>query len=189
MSFVQQASAQLEKGKVYLDVTLGKRFINYGTHSFTPSASIAISKHSSIGAFFDYTRFKNFYNGDKWGYMNQYSYGISYNYYSYFNQRNKGGGWGWFVNGSAAYTQTDQYIYETSTGLLSSDHVYKEVRLSVTPGIFFQPSKRIMMHASIGGGTLYKQHGEHGLQGKYDFGKRIDIGTTIKLSGLFKKKK
>ena len=187
--FVQQASAQLEKGKLYLDVTLGKRIVNYSANSFNPSLSVAISKHSSIGAFFDYTRYKNFYNGDKWGYINKYSYGVTYNYYSYFNQKNKGSGWGWFVNGSAAYNQFDTYLFETATGDRAGDMVHKEVSLSVTPGIFFQPNKRVMLHASIGGGSLYWQDGRRGLHGQTDIGKRIDIGATIKLSGLFKKKK
>jgi hypothetical protein len=172
-------SAQLETGNIYTHLMLGKREVRYSSSMVRPSVSLALSKHSSIGVFFEYTKFKDFeYYDASAGYNTgrafQYSVGVSYNYLSFFNNKSK---WGWYVNGSLSYNHFE-WSQKESGGTTLSDHL-KFSELAVTPGIFFKPSTRISLYANVGG--VAAQHYQRSLNFQSNFASQLNLGVSLRL--------
>lgn len=178
-----QSFAQFEKGKLYPGLSVGARFHRYYTYTVKPDFSIGLGKHSTAGVFFDYTTNKGFrYNeGVAPGYMNTYTVGLSYNYYHFFGKSKK---WGWFINGSLAYSRSIAYE-KNATPQRTTFH---ETSLTLTPGIFFKASPRVLFHLDFGGVGLYKPH-SYPFQAKSNFGTQVNLGVTIGLGKMGRRKK
>jgi hypothetical protein len=179
---VLQLSAQFQKKQIYFDLTGEKRVIRYSTNGLRPSVSIGLSDHSSIGVYFDYTKSKEWVYPNVNGYMENKGVGVFYNYYRFFKGSTK---WGWFGSADLSFTQIR--AYDKTSGSLVLNNWYNQERLSLTPGIFFKPSQRIMLHADIG--SLYLYHDRHEfLNVRSNFATQINAGITIGIGNTRKKK-
>jgi hypothetical protein len=180
--FAFQLAAQFQKNEIYGGLSYGRRLFNYNTNSYQPSLSIGLNANSTIGAFLDNTRYNamplQFYNG----YGHSLGFGISYNYARYFKKSSK---WGWYINSSLSFNKVSVYEKQNGIAILNNDYHQKE--LSVTPGIFFRASPRILFHANIGGVSLISNPYE--FKGAFNMASQINIGVTISLGNLGKKKK
>lgn len=177
--------AQIQKNELYASLSIGTRVIGYTSNSIRPDISIGLGKHSTVGVFFDYTKYRSWTFNNTTGRSNSFSIGLSYNYYSYFKNSKK---WGWSINSTLSLNRINFY---EKTGSMTDYTRYTETDLSVTPGIFYRPSPRILLHANIGGFSLYKNRYEsmHNIDTRSGFGTQLNIGATISLGNLGKKKK
>lgn len=179
-----QSFAQFQKNELYTGLSVGTRVIGYSSNSIRPEVSIGLGKHSTAGIFFDYTKYRSWTFNNTTGRSNSYSVGVSYNYYSYFRNSKT---WGWLVNGTLSLNRINFY---EKTGGTTNYTRYNEADLSITPGIFYRPSPRILLHANVGGVSLYKNRYEsNGIGTRSGFGTQLNIGATFTLGNLGKKKK
>jgi hypothetical protein len=177
-----QLSAQFQKKQLYFDLTGEKRIIRYSTNGLRPSVSIGLGDHSAIGVYFDYTRYKAWSYSNAQGYSDNYSVGVFYNYYRFFKGSEK---WGWFASADLSFNQFN--VYEKTSGSSLLNNRYNQVKLALTPGIFFKPTERIMLHADIGSLYLYHDRNEF-LNVRSNFATQINVGITIGLGNKGKKK-
>jgi hypothetical protein len=175
-----QASAQIERNRLYTELSAGRYILNFTANTFQPSVSYGISEHSAISAFYKYQKFKSYpgiyYNG----YSTKSGGGISYNYYHYFNKKSK---WGWSLNASLGVFKIN--VYDKQGGIILLNNRYTEKELTVTPGLFFKPSPRLMFFTNIGGLSLVNYHG--GTNINNGFSKQLNIGVQLRIGGAAKK--
>jgi hypothetical protein len=184
--FFVQASAQLEKGKLYTGVSSENR-INFNNRSFgfKPELAYALDQHSSIGVKFNYFRSNKYnvhYLDNAKGYNVHFGIGVSYNYFRYFKNSNK---LGWYVNANLEFNRRRFYDIKYS-GQTVLNSQYKQAELSLRPGIFYSPSRNVMLFANFGGISLKRSNGD--FYGDFNFASQFNIGVLINLD-VFKKKK
>jgi hypothetical protein len=177
-----QLSAQFQKNEIYGGLSYGRRLFDYNTNNYKPSFSIGLNTHSTIGVFLDNTRYNvmpsQFYDG----YSRSLGFGLSYDYAHYFKKSTK---WGWYVNSSLGFYKFKEY--EKQNGITTLNTEYNQQELSVTPGIFFRASPRILFYGNIGGIALTNNRYE--FKGRLDMVRQLNIGVTISLGNPGKKKK
>lgn len=180
--FVVSASAQVEKNAIYPEFSMGRKFFYYNTNSFQGGVSIGLNSHSTAGVFYSRTRYNsmpsNLYN---YSHTVSNRVGIAYTYYNYFKNSAK---WGWSLNGSLSYNRS--YLYEKTTAGTASTRRYNETELTVTPGVFFQPTSRIMLTGNIGGFTLLNSRYQPGTT-RSSFAGELNLGIRIMLKKNKKK--
>ena len=181
-----QASAQLEKGNLYPGVSSENRFYQYGnSYGIKPELSYAIDKHNSVGVRLNYFRSNNYnllvtpYTN---GYFVQHGAGITYNYFRYFKNSQK---FGWYVNANLDFNRIKYFNIKNSGGTeLGSAH--NQTEFSLRPGIFYKPSKNIIVFANFGGISLVNSNGN--IDAPLNFGNQVNIGVLIN-PDIFRKKK
>jgi hypothetical protein len=178
---VLQLSAQLQKNQIYVGVTGEKRFGQTTSIGVRPSLSFGLNNHSEVGVYFDYTKFKEPNDPNFKVNAQVYAAGFFYNYYQYLGRSEK---WGLFLTAGASLgrVRISQVILGNAT--ISR---YNESRFSISPGIFFKPSKNILLHLDLGNVA--------GLHNRYEsfhvtsnLGKQINIGIKFGLGDTQKKK-
>jgi len=179
---VIQLAAQFQKNEIYGGLSYGRRLFNYNTNSYQPSFSIGLNTHSTVGVFLDNTRYNvmpsQFYDG----YSHSLGVGISYNYARYFKKSSK---WGWYVNSSLGFYKVK--VYEKQNSITTLNTHYNQQELSVSPGIFFRASPRILLFANIGGISLTNNRYE--FTSRFNMTSQLNIGVMISLGNPGKKKK
>ncbi len=176
-------SAQVENGQLYGDFIFGKRILKLNTGTIQPAFSIGLNEHSTFGVFYDYTRSKTTPSISSNGYFVNQGVGISYSYYHYFKKSQK---WGWYFNSSFAINQTRAFDKSSGSLILKSQSAARI--LSVTPGVFFKPSKGVMLFANIGGVSLVNNR-YHFITPSSSFASQLNLGIRINIGGLRKNKK
>ena len=166
--------AQLQKGSVYADLSLGQRYAQTFTWHVQPGVSYALSNRFSVGTFVDYTRYQRFETLNGEGFGKQYSVGISVNYFEYFNSRRK---WGLYYNGTAQYSHF--LAYDKTNGATSFNYETKFYKFSLTPGIFHTPSDRIIWYGNIGGVSL--SHENNRWKRGMSFLGEVNVGMHLRL--------
>ncbi len=169
--------AQVEKGQLYGDVSFGKKVLKFSTTTIQPSFSIGLSEHSTLGVFYNYTRSKSTPTISSNGYFISQGFGVSYNYYHFFKKSQQ---WGWYFNGSFSANQTS--VYDKAGGVLLLNNRYAERELSFTPGIFFKPSKGVMLFANIGGISLANNRYDF-IVPRSSFASQLNLGIRINIGG------
>lgn len=181
-----QTSAQLEPGKLYTGISSENRFHFYNKNfGVKPELAYALDKHSSIGVKFNYFRSNKFevgYIADAKGYTVSYGAGISYNYFRYFKNSHK---LGWYANANLELNRYKFYdIKSSGQAVLNNWGNYAE--LSIRPGIFYTPSKNLMLFANFGGFSLNKSF--HDFSGDFNFASQFNIGVLMNFD-VFRKRK
>jgi hypothetical protein len=179
--FVSRSSAQVEKNSFYTELLVGRHFLKYNTNTIQPSVSIGISEHSVLGAFYRYNRYNSNPRSLYSGYSTKAGGGVSYSYYRYFNKKGK---WGWYLNGSLGIFKVNVYEKQGNSTVLN--YRYTERELTITPGVFFKPSPKVMLFANIGGLSLTNYQGINGHAG---FASELNIGVQISFGGGKKKQR
>lgn len=171
------AFAQVEKNAIYPELSVGRTLFNYNTNTVQTGVSIGLSEHSTLGVFYAHTRYESspLFSSETNGKSNRY--GISYTYYSYFKNSKK---WGWSLNGSASINRYNTLYKPTSSPAVNYKGTDKE--LSITPGVFFKPSAKVMLTANIGGVTIYNSRYQVG-SGYSNFGGQLNLGVRVNLFG------
>ncbi len=173
-----QLSAQLEKGKLYGDLTIGRRIAQYNATMANPSLALALSKHSSFGISYSYTRSDLYVNAFSPNMNREYwtkqGFGLEYNYLSYFRNSSK---WGWFLNGSLDYSWTKVKDKTGGSGTIIYNN-FHQTELMITPGIFFRPSDKIFFHFDVGGSVIGHARGFTAL--KSNFLTQVNLGITFR---------
>lgn len=175
LSFLS-VSAQVEKSSLYPEFSMGRKFFYYNTNSFQTGISIGLNNHSTAGLFYSRTRYNSMPSN-----LFDHSHsvidrvGLAYTYYSFFKSSRK---WGWSLNGSVSYNRN--YLYEKQTGANLVTRKYNESEFTVTPGIFYKPSDRIMLTGNIGSVSIfnnpYKTVGT-----RSSFAGELNLGIRISL--------
>lgn len=174
------ANAQIEKGAVYSDFSFGKRIFYYDTYSARTGVSIGINEHSTFGLTYTYTRY-NAMPSNSWnGFGVSQRVGLSYTHFDHFKNSQR---WGWFLDGSIALTRLDTYV--KANGSNNLERRFTEKDISITPGIFFKPSKRVMLTANMGGLSVANNRYQS-MNLRSSFAGELNLGIRI---SLFRKKK
>lgn len=175
-------SAQLEPGHIYGGLSAG-----YNIRTYKPaiggrtSLQLALGKRSSIGFFYDYSRTKDYHYLGANQFLREQSFGITYSYHRFFGRSQS---WGWFVNGTLSYDRFKNS--QKYPGGTSASYGYDEIDLTIRPGIFFKPSKGVMLHASLIGASYSKNYCGPGMN--LGFSPQVHVGITLDLGSLKKKK-
>jgi hypothetical protein len=176
--------AQVEKGRIYPALTLGKHVFDYNTNTVQPSISIGLNEHSTIGVFYQYTRYKFSPSDFSKGFSEKTGGGVSYNYYHYFGKRSR---FGWYINGELGVYRVSVFDQSGSTTVLNNR--YTETQLKITPGIFYSLSPRVMLFTNVGG-LAFNHSAGRGLDitGR-DMFNQVNIGIRVSFGGSKKAKK
>lgn len=181
-----QASAQLEPGKFYAGISSENRFRFFNkSYGVKPELVYALDNHSSIGVYFNYSKSNKYeihYLDNAKAYNVQFGAGISYNYFRYFKNSNK---LGWYVNANLEFNRFKAYDIKYS-GATVLNSQFNQAELSIKPGIFYTPSKNVMLFANFGGLSLNRSNGN--FSGDFNFASQFNIGVLINLD-IFRKKK
>ena len=178
---VLQLSAQFQKNQIYVGVTGEKRFGQTSSIGVRPSVSIGLSRHSEVGVYFDYTKFRDFSFSNTKIRSQVYGVGIFYNYYKYLGRNEK---WGLFLNADLSLNQVR--VSDTNAGS-PTNNLYNESRFAITPGIFFKPSRNIMLYLDLG--NVYALHNKYEwFNVRSTLGSQISIGIKFGLGDPQKKK-
>ena len=174
--------SQLKKNNLYTGLSFARGFGSGSTgYEFQPSASYALGKHSLVTLYgrYQYGReFSNPFGADRTGRVSEYGIGVGYTYYRNFKGSKK---WGWFIDASASVNRISSY--DIKAGATQAIYRHTEKQLLIRPGIFFQPSRRVMFFADFGALRLL------GDQRTNDFGNVFTIGVKITLGKIGKKTK
>ena len=181
-----QASAQLQEGNFYPGLSWQNRFkFNYTTYGTGSQLSYALDKHNLIGVNYNYYRsnkFPLYFQQSDRAYFFTTGAGLTYSYFSYFKNSKK---LGWSITSDLNFNTTRYYTLKTS-GQYQLDDRYHEVELSVKPGLFYTPSRRVIVFANFGGYSLNKGKGY--LHSDFNFGSQFNVGALINLD-IFRKRK
>lgn len=174
-------SAQVQKGGIYPGVTTGVGITRFNNSFIQPSVEVGISGHQTAGVFYYSTRYNNsLLNSDD--YSTKRGGGISFTHYRYFGRRSK---WGWYVNAAAGIY--DIKVIQKQAGAAILNNRYRQGELTLTPGIFFTPSPRVMFFANTGGFALV--HNKHEFaNAQSSFLNYISVGVRFTLGGRKKDK-
>jgi|CXWL01.1.fsa_nt_gi hypothetical protein len=181
LSFIQ-VPAQVDKSCFFGDISLGRKVFYYNTNNIQASFSIGISSNSTLGVFYSYMRYNSMPSNFSNGPIISKGFGILYNYYRYFKKSKK---WGWNINGSFMVNRIS--IYDKQSGALVLNNRYSERELFLAPGIFFKPSKRVMLFTNIGGFSLLNNPYETA-RFRSSFAGHVNIGVRINIANLGGKK-
>jgi len=177
------SSAQVDKGQLYGDLFIGRKLWNYNTNMIQPSITVGLSEHSTLGVFYSYTRYKSMpVAGINEMTANVTGVGVSYSYFKFFKNSQK---WGWYVNGSLSFNRVT--VYEKAGGNTVLNNRYSERNLSLTPGIFFKPSPRIMLYGNIGGIEAVNNRHDFILP-RSTFANQVNFGIRVGIGNLKNKK-
>lgn len=171
--------AQFEKGGIYPGISIGRHLFDYNTNSARPSVMIGLGKHSAAGVSYHYTRLVNNPASQVKGYSVVRGGELNYVYAHSFRREGK---WGWYSNLALGRQQVSVYD-NTATNLLNNR--YTENYLSFTPGIYFQPSQRLLLYANMGDISVTKSR--HGFTGNLHIGSQLNVGVLFRLGRLSKK--
>jgi hypothetical protein len=181
-----QASAQLEKGNLYPNISSEFRFKQfYKDYGVKTGLSYALDKHNLIGISYNYmksNKYQSFFDQNTKSYGSRNGIGVAYNYFHYFKNSKK---LGWYVNANLDYNRISVYDIK-STGETRLNNRYNEFELSVRPGLFFKPSDKFILHANIGGFSIVNAGGN--ISGPLTFGSQLNVGVLINLD-FFRKRK
>jgi hypothetical protein len=169
------ASAQLEKGKLYADLSIGQRVLRANTWHVRPGMSLALSEKFAIGVFGDYTRHTRFETMNGSGYMNKYAAGIAFSYFNYFSKARK---WGWYMNADIQYNHSELFLSESYYTTLAFES--NTVELNLTPGIFFT-TRKFLFYGNVGGYSLSKSIYRNEYYKSFDFGSQLNLGMKMNL--------
>ena len=184
--YCSQAFAQLEKGSIYAGISSENRFhLFYKNFGVRPGLSYALDNHSLIGV--SYNRFKSntydqFYSTATKGFDIQNGFGVSYSYFRYFKNSKK---LGWYANANLDLNRIRNFNIKT-TGETELTSRYRQTEISFRPGIFYTPSKHVMIVANFGGVSLVNYKGN--IHAPFNFGSQLNVGAHINLD-IFRKKK
>jgi hypothetical protein len=177
-----QLSAQFQKNEIYGGLGYGRWLFNYNTNSYQASLSVGLNANNTIGVFLDHTRYNSMPSPVYNGFSQSSGLGISHSYARFFKNSSK---WGWYVNSSLGFHKIR--IYEKQNGVNVLNVNYPQQELSVTPGIFFKPSPRILLFANIGAVSLTNNRYE--FKGRFNMASQLNVGITIGLGNFGKKKR
>lgn len=141
--------AQVQPGAVYPDITVTRNFLRLNNTIYQGSLSAGLSKHSTLGFFASHTRYNASGLSVYEGYSTKSGVGVSYNYYRYFNSKSK---WGWYVNAAGGLYRLK--VFDKVSGNYQLNNSYAQQEFSISPGIFFTPTKNVMIYAGLGGLAL-----------------------------------
>lgn len=180
------ASAQLEPGKFYTGILSENRFGYFNnSYGFKSGLHYALDKYSSIGVNFNYSRSGNYqvhYLDNARAYNVQVGAGISYNYFRYFKNSKK---LGWYANANLDLNRFKSFDIKYS-GETVLNGQFNQVALSVKPGIYYTPSKNVMIFANFGGVSLNRSNGQ--FSGDFNFASQFNIGVLINFDVFWKRK-
>ena len=184
--YCKQSYTQLEKGNFYPGLSSENRFYPYGNaYGFKPELSFALDKHNSVGIKFNYFRSNNYnvpFPSNIDGYNLQHGIGVTYNYFRYFKNSKR---IGWYANANFDLNRIKYFdIKNTGEAELASRH--NQTELSIRPGLFYKPSRNIIVFANVGGISLINSAGN--VYVPVNFGKQVNVGALIDLD-IFRKKK
>lgn len=176
------AGAQLQPGAVYPGISVTKNLLTYNANAVRGELEVGLSKHNSLGLFLRYTRYINSRSKDSSGFVPkgntaETEAGLSFSSFRYFNKRSK---WGTLLNAEFGISKINVYEDNGSGNLLRLS--YHRINLSITPGIFYAPSPKVMLVGNIGGFTLSTVKNA-GIEGTSDIGQRITLGARFTLGG------
>lgn len=174
-----QASAQIEKGKLYPGITINQgRGLQFGIQ---PSMSVGLGKHGLLGVHSSHLRGDNFFYNDSKTYAIKNGGGISYSYFRYFKNSRK---LGWYITGELNYHRYNVYQVKNDERLLNNR--YGQTDIDIRPGLFFNASKNILLFANVGGIGLHSVRDNNSLD--LSFGRQVNIGILINLDAFRKRK-
>ena len=181
-----QAFAQLEKDKFYPGLSYQNRFkFDYTTYGTGAQLSYALDKHNLVGVNYNYYRsnkFPLYFQQNSRGYFFASGTGLTYTYFRYFKNSKK---LGWSITSDLNFNTIRYYTLKTS-GQYQLDNRYHEAELSVKPGLFYTPSRNVIIFANFGGYSLNKGRGY--LWGDFNFGSQVNVGALINLD-FFQRRK
>lgn len=181
--FYCSVKAQVQPGKLYADVSVSRYVLRFNNTVYQASLSAGLTQHSTLGLFFSHTRYDASASITGFdAYSTKTGGGVTYNYYRYFNSHSK---WGWYANVNAGIFNIR--VLEKTSGSYQLNNRYWQQELTVSPGIFFTPSRSVMLYAGLGGITLGSNKYQlvnlsSGFVNQLTIGARITIGGSKKKS-------
>jgi opacity protein-like surface antigen len=175
-----EASAQIDPGAIYGEVSAGRRYAQYNRTRAESGISIGLNENSTLGFSYEYSRINSLKTATPLQHVDGNRFAVSYNYFHHFKPGSK---WGFYVNLSAGLTNSKSYL-NSGSGFQQNGQLWNK-DLNFTPGIFFQPSSRVMLFANVGGVTFnsnrYNRSSQHSnIGGELNFGLRINLGSIFK---------
>src|SRR6185503_2361074 len=175
--FYGQASAQLEKGKIYTGIKFKRsESVQYG---YEPSLSVGLGKHGLLSLHSNYMRGRNFYYTDFRAYGVLKGIGLDYTYFRFFKNSQR---LGWFATVGATYYRINGYQVKNDVKSLLDK--YGQTNIYLKPGIFFKSSPNVTFFANFGGIGLSSSRGNNDLDRsfltEFNIGVLINIGTCKK---------
>ena len=181
-----QASAQLEKNKFYPGLSYQNRFkFNYTTYGAGAQLSYALDRHNLIGVNFTHYRsnkFPLYFQQSDRGFLSGTGVGLTYTYFRYFKNSKK---LGWSITSDLNFNTIRYYSLKTS-GQYQMDDRYHEIQFSLKPGLFYTPSRNVIVFANFGGYSLNKGNGY--LRSDLNFGSQLNVGVLLN-TDIFRKRK
>lgn len=181
LSFSFVAGAQVQPGAVYPSLSFGRYVRDYNTNTLGGSVTVGLNGHSALGVFLNRTKATiNPKTGN--GFFIETEAGLSYTYYRHFRQQSK---WGWYANGELGFSRIR--FFDTGSGSIQFTGSYNERKLTLTPGIFFAPSKNVMLFGNVGSFSLNNSKNQ-GLEARSSFFNKIELGVRLTIGGNKKDK-
>lgn len=173
--------AQIQKGDIYLGGNAGIGVLQFNNDYFQPAIEAGISKHSTLGLFYYSTRYNAASFSGVEGYSTKKGGGLSFTYHRYFGSKTK---WGWYMNATAGLY--DIKVVDKIAGRAYLNNRYRQAELTITPGIFFTPSSRLMLYANFGGFSLTNNKHEFAVA-RVHFPNYFSIGARFSIGGSKRK--
>jgi hypothetical protein len=174
-----QASAQIEKGKIYPGITLNRsEAMQYGVQ---PSASVGLGKHGLLVVHLSFMHGKNFYYADSRSYGSMNGAGINYSYFRFFKNSQK---LGWYATAGVTYHRVN--VYQVKNDVTMLNNKYGQTDLYLKPGLFFKASPQLTFFANAGGIGINSSQGNNDLD--ISFLGEVNVGVLINFDARKRKK-
>ncbi len=171
--FAPALPAQVQKGSIYPGITAGQFVFRFNNSTLQPSVEVGVSSHSTLGLFYYSTRYNANALSNAGGNSTKRGGGISFTYHRYFNLHSK---WGWYVNSTLGLYKIRVIEKQGANSYLNNR--YGQGELTLTPGVFFTPSSKLMLFANIGGFSLSNNRYEF-LRPGSSFVNQLSVGVRF----------